>query len=490
MNNYKYKIAQLLLASCLLLCGKPVLSQGESHSLPGIESQRTLSKDPTSKLTEAVMKNGLHVIIDEKPGSTTVHCSIIVGVGSRYEPEGLNGISHLLEHLLFREEWWPPYDNEEQTPCTNRQEILNQISSAGGILNGSTTFEYTRYYLTAPASGFETVFDGLSRLVLEPCFNRRGVNLEKKIVLHEIAFMKNNPLAIAYYSFIDRVIPRDPLGRPITGTALSLKTIRFDKVKELYQTYYVPNNMTVVIVGGIDTEFALRKVERNFSDKEASPLPDKPFSTPRFPKKNLFKLKTLTKQGFFGLIVRTDGEKDKGRHAMRLLYSILGTGKNSRLYHKLKDEELSDFFITVKDFGPQEFASLSDIGIWGFVVGTSPDNLKRVEEIVLSEIEQMKNTPISEEELSIAKSEAVGSIKIGFENNAYRSAIYSHLSASGVLLTKEALLQEIEKISAEQITQTVQEHFKDNRFIVFTIMPAKGLGIVWAVIKFLLFKRI
>ncbi|MGR3311270.1 MAG: M16 family metallopeptidase [Candidatus Brocadiales bacterium] len=481
---------KLLLTTGLLIGGMPVLSGEKPHTLPGIVSQHTLTVDHTSKLTEAVMGNGLHVIIDERSGSTTVHCSIVVGVGSRYESEGINGISHLLEHLLFRDEWWPPYDNEPQISCPDRQEILNQISSAGGILNGSTTFEYTRYYLTAPASEFETVFEGLSRLVLEPCFNRRGVHLEKKIVLHEIAYTKNNPLVLAYYSFIDKIIPDDPLGRPIIGTTLSLKTISLDEIKDLYQTYYVPNNMAVVIVGGIDTEIALREVEKLFSDIEESPLPDKPFSTPHFPKKNFFRLKTLTKQGFLGLIVRTDGVKDKGRQVMRLLYSILGPGKNSRLYRKLKDEGLSDFFITVENFGSQELASLSDIGIWGFVVGASPDNLERVEEIVLSEIEKMKSAPISEEELSIAKSETAGRLKIDLESNDARASIYGHWSGSDELLTKDVILQEIEKISAEEITHTVQEHFQDDRLLVFTIMPAKGLGIVWAIIKFLLFKRI
>ncbi len=457
------------------------------------------SGEYTSLLTELTLRNGLHVIIDERPGSTTVHCSIMVGVGSRYESEGLNGISHLIEHILFRENWWPPYDNEEKLPCTNRQEILNQISSAGGILNGSTTFEYTRYYLTAPASEFEMVFEGLGKLVLEPCFNRRGVNLEKKVILHEIAFTKNNPLAIAYYSLIDRVIPDDPLGRPIAGTTLSLKAISFDSVKDLYQTYYVPSNMTVVIVGGIDTGIALREVERIFSDKEESPLPDKPFSTPHFnsPLSPFYKggfrgikLKTLTKQGYFALIVRTDGEMDEGIHAMRLLYSILGPGKNSRLYHKLKEEGLSDFFISAGDFGMQELASLSDIGIWGFVVGTRPDNLKRVEEVVLSEIEKMKSTPISEEELTIAKSETIGKLMIDFENNEARASIYGHWGVSGKLLTEDAFLQEIEKVSTEQITHAVQEHFKEDRLLVFTIEPAKGIGVLWATIKFLLFKRI
>ncbi len=521
MNNYKAKIVKILflfikVGLTLLICGIPVLRGEELHSLSGIESIRTLSEGPAShgsakasamasKLTEAVLGNGLHVIVDERPGSTTVHCSILVGVGSRYESEGLNGISHLIEHILFRENWWPPYDNEEKLPCTNRQEILNQISSAGGILNGSTTFEYTRYYLTAPASEFKTVFEGLSRLVLEPCFNRRGVNLEKKVILHEIAFTKNNPFTIAYYSLIDRVIPDDPLGRPIAGTTLSLKTINYDRIIDFYQTYYVPNNMTAVIVGGIDTEIALREVERIFSDKlaqrmesppvlgeKAGPLPDKPFSTPRFSTKgkNFFRLKTLSKQGYFALIVRTDGERDEGIHTMRLLYSILGPGKNSRLYRKLKEEGLSDFFISAGNFGMQELASLSDIGIWGFVVGTHPDNLKRVEEIVLSEIEKMKSTPISEDELTIAKSEAIGKLMIDFENNEARASIYGHWVVSGKLLTEDAFLQEIEKVSTEQITHAVQEHFQDDRLLVFTVEPAKGLGVLWAAIKFLLFKRI
>ena len=502
MNNYKAKIVKPLFFLIIteVLIGWTLANAERRNSFIPQSAIRT----PHSKLTELTLGNGLHVIIDERPGSTTVHCSIMVGVGSRYESEGLNGISHLIEHILFRENWWPPYDNEEKLSCTNRQEILNQISSAGGILNGSTTFEYTRYYLTAPASEFETVFEGLGKLVLEPCFNRRSVNLEKKVILHEIAFTKNNPLAIAYYSLIDRVIPDDPLGRPIAGTTLSLKAINFDSVKDLYQTYYVPNNMTVVIVGGIDTEIALREVEEIFSDTEKKHLPDKTIqgqvSTPRFSTKgkNFFRLKTLTKQGYFALIVRTDGEIDEGIHAMRLLYSILGPGKNSRLYRKLKEEGLSDFFIAVDDFGPQELASLSDIGIWGFVVGTRPDNLKRVEEIVLSEIEKMKSTPISEDELTIAKSETIGKLMIDFENNEVRAFIYGHWSVSGssgrtdrnVYPTIDAFLQEIEKVSTEQITHAVQEHFQDDRLLMFTIEPAKGLGVLWAAIKFLLFKRI
>jgi len=437
-----------------------------------------MTDEPYSKLSRYVLDNGLAVIIDERPISDTVYCGIYVRVGSRYETKKSNGISHFLEHLLFREKGATP--------------TVKQIEATGGLVNGVTTFEHTNYYFDTLASEFERAWDGLYRLVCEPTFGEHEVELERNIILREVAGMKSNPLAIAYYAAMEEFLPNTSLSMPIPGTRKSLKRISFQEIKSFYDTYYVPNNMFVVIVGGVHTESAVETVRRTFAQRESDHVPAPQFTLPPPRKKpHELRLKTLVDQGYLAIGILTDGEKDNHKYEMTLIDVILGSGRNSRIYKELKVRRgMTDFIMSLGDMVTAETRALSDIGIWGVAVGTPPQKLGDAEQIILDEMNRIKREPVALEEFETARKKLLGRFAIECETNSGRASFYAATELANEILSTEEYRGRIEAVTRETVAEAARDHFEDRDIILLDVKPARGLGKLAAIMRFLVFKRI
>lgn len=437
-----------------------------------------MTDDRYSKLSRYVLDNGLPVIIDERAVSDTVYCGIYVRVGSRYETKKNNGISHFLEHLLFREKGATP--------------TVKQIEATGGFVNGMTGFEHTNYHFDTLASEFEQAWEGLYSLVCEPSYGEREVELERKIILQEVAGGKSSPLAIAYYAAMKEFLPNTSLGMPVPGTRKSLKRIKIEEIRKFYETYYAPNNMFVVIVGGVDTESALEAVRSSFANRTSGPVPPRDFTRPPPQKKRReLRLKTLVDQGYLALGVLTDGEKSKHKYEMKVIDVILGSGRNSRIYKELKvNRGMTDFIISLADMAPVEAQSLSDIGLWGIAVGTPPKELGEAERIVLDEMNRIKTEQVPAEELATAEKKLLGRFAIECETNSGRAGFYAATELAGEHLSTEDYRKKIEAVTRETVADAAKDHFEDNGIMLLDVKPAKGVGKILAVLRFLVFKRI
>jgi len=437
-----------------------------------------MTDDRYSKLSRYVLDNGLPVIIDERAVSDTVYCGIYVRVGSRYETKRNNGISHFLEHLLFREKGATP--------------TVKQIEATGGFVNGMTGFEHTNYHFDTLASEFEKAWDGLYSLVCEPSYGEHEVELERKIILQEVAGAKSNPLAIAYYAAMKEFLPNSSLGMPVPGTRKSLKRIKIDEIRKFYETYYAPNNMFVVIVGGVDTESAFEAVRRSFTSRNAGPVPPREFTRPPAPKKrHELRLKTLVDQGYLALGVLTDGEKSKHKYEMKLIDVVLGSGRNSRIYKELKvNRGITDFIMSLADMAPVEARSLSDIGLWGIAVGTPTKDLDEAEQIILDEVNRIKTEPVPAEELGTAAKKLLGRFAIDCETNSGRAGFYAATELAGEFLSTEDYRKKVEAVTRQTVAEAAQEHFEDKNIMLLDVKPARGFQKILAVLRFLIFKRI
>lgn len=205
-----------------------------------------------SALYSLTLPNGLTAVIDSRPGRRTVYCEIGVRAGSRNEPLELAGMSHLLEHLLFK---------EGEAPGARKNPAFSRIRAAGGEVNAMTSFEVTTYYCDVHADAFEEGWRGLSNLVAAASFDAKDVDLERKAVLQEAALDKKNPLSVAAYSILDRLFPGDPLSQPVIGFTKTLRRIRFEDVDRYYGRFYVPANAWALVVGDVTPERAARLIE-------------------------------------------------------------------------------------------------------------------------------------------------------------------------------------------------------------------------------------
>lgn len=437
-----------------------------------------MTDDRYSKLSRCVLDNGLPVIVDERAISDTVYCGIYVRVGSRYETKKNNGISHFLEHLLFREKGATP--------------TVKKIEATGGFVNGMTGFEHTNYHFDTLASEFEQAWDGLYSLVCEPSYGQPEVELERNIILQEVAGAKSNPLAIAYYAAMKEFLPNSSLGMPVPGTRKSLKRIKLDDIRKFYETYYAPNNMFVVVVGGVDTESAIEAVRRSFANRNAGPVPPREFTRPPAQnKRRELRLKTLVDQGYLALGVLTDGEKSKHKYEMKVIDVILGSGRNSRIYRELKvNRGMTDFIVSLGDMAPVEARSLSDIGLWGIAVGTPTEDLNEAEQIILHEMNRIKTEPVPAEDLATAEKKVLGRFAIECETNSGRAGFYAATELAGEFLSTQDYRKKIEAVTRETVADAAKEHFEGKNIMLLDVKPAKGLGKTLAILRFLIFKRI
>jgi predicted Zn-dependent peptidase len=303
-----------------------------------------------------------------------------------------------------------------------------------------TTFEFTNYFFDTLASEFEQAWDGLYRLVCEPSFGTQEVELERKIILSEVAGMKSSPLAIAYHVAMKEFLPNTSLAMPIPGTRRSLNRISFQQIREFYDAHYVPNNMFVVIVGGVKTESALEAVRRTFAERDSADLPPKQFTLPPRQKR--------VKRG------------------------------------------MTDFIASVADMAPAGGAALSDIGCWGVAVGTAPKDLGEAEQIVENEMRRLTTEPLPSEELETARSRVLGRFVIACETNSGRAGFYTVTELAGEFLSLDENRRRIEAVTPESIAAAAKHKFQDKEVMLLDVKPARGIGKVLAIMRYLFFVRI
>jgi len=438
-------------------------------SIKSNDFQEVIAEDGSRCLSAVTLDSGMRVIIDERPERKTVYCQISVRTGSVYEPEEWSGIAHLLEHLLFKEKDNPTY---------------TRIIDSGGTINAYTSYDITAYHFEVQSSEFETSWEGLADMVLNPSFDKKDVEIERAVVLKEVDMGKSDPTAIAYYSVIDKLLPGSPFGRPIIGFRKNVKKLSHQNIIDYYNRYYCPSNMYVVIVGGIDTARALKAVKKSLADKAPGKRNIESYALP--PEevgKRFFRIKTLIHQSYLSMGIRTNGYKSDDNYALALLESIMGSGKDSRLYRRLVKEGLTDSIISLN-------VSLGDIGLIGFTVMINPEHLERARTAFLEEIERFRTEPPPNEELKRAKNRMLGGQIFSFEYNRGIVNFRNKSELYDLPLSRDEYKRSIKSITSEDIHSVAEKYLSQDRLIEVQVVPARGLGKLIAIFKYLLFKRI
>ncbi len=448
---------------------------------PSIAADRLEGEIQTadSHVQATTLSNGLKLIVEYRPGRETATCTIWINVGSRHEFASLNGISHLLEHLLVGREG-------------AERGLKSKLIGTGARINATTSFEWTNYYFTCLTSEFETAFDSLAAMVVEPDFSPEHVARERDIVVREASLAKNDPMAIAYYTFIDRFLPGNSLGRPIIGKRRSLRRIQPQHLHTFHAAHYAPNNTVITVTGGIPFEKVLDPAQKHFGSLDSRDLPDapiEPVDEGRWPV-NL-RIKTLVNAGYLGVGVVTDGFEDHYRYEMTILESLLGSGKSSRLIQRIKEEEgLADSVFSIADMAPGKQSKLSDIGLWGVGAQTSPKNLDRIKEILQEELEKIRTVPLDTRLLERTKREIRNRMILRLESDSYRSHYWASAAIHGPFESPSTYLDRLDALTPEQIREAAASRFADDRLILISVEPARGFGKIIAALKYLLFRRI
>ena len=384
------------------------------------------------------LDTGVRVVTEAMPSVRSVALGFWVGTGSRVEDDGQAGLSHLLEHLLFR-----------GSSRYGSLEIDQIFDAMGAEINAGTGKETTSLYSRVLDVHLERAMDVMADMIWRPAL--KEVDPERAVVLEEIAMYEDDPQDIVFDVLGRAVYGEHPLGRPIIGRAPVIRDTPVEEIAAFHARRYRPGSIVISAAGSVDhdqiVELATSTLELRDVDPAPPllPAPDAPRSTLQFQRKDTEQVHVCL--GAIGL-----PRHDDRRFALRVLDAIFGGLSSSRLFQAVREER--GLAYSVYSFTAQ-FIDTGEIGLY---VGTRPDNLAEAMEIVASELDRLRGEGVTEEELKRARENVKARIVLGLESAGARM---SRLGASVLyglpLLEIDEIMARIDAVTLEDLRGLVEE---------------------------------
>ncbi len=368
------------------------------------------------------LNNGIRVVGEEISSLRSVSIGLWIGTGSRYEGPHNNGISHFLEHMLFK-----------GTDRYSARELASIFDEIGGQVNAFTAKEYTCYYAKVLDEHFETAVDTLADMFFHSKFDSDEIEKEKKVVIEEIRMYEDEPDELVM-DILQRGIYADhPLGYTILGLEKNLEAFSQNDIRQYVNQRYRPKNVVISVAGNVTqaqvTEAMKRLFERDF---DAPERPSVDLTKPGF-ERTLSVREKDTEQ--VHLCLATEGLKagDDRLYGLILLNNALGSSSSSRLFQEIREER--GLAYSVFSF----HSAYQDCGLFGIYAGTSPKYMDEVLHLIYAECEKMAENGLAADELAKGKEQVKGSMMLALESSSSRM---SRLGKNELLLGREVTLDE------------------------------------------------
>jgi predicted Zn-dependent peptidase len=392
---------------------------------------------PEHRLTE--LDSGLRIATEAMPSVRSAALGFFVGAGSRGESEAEAGLSHFLEHMLFR-----------GTSRYASEEIDQLFDGMGAELNAGTDKEGTTVYARLLDQHLPVAFDVIADMVWRPAF--RDVDPERQVVLEEIAMYEDDPADIVFDVLGAAVYGDHPLGRPVIGRAPVIRDTPVDAIAEFHAHRYVPGSVVIAAAGSVDHDAIVELAERTLAGlrdgqtgPKPPPAPEQPSATLRFTSKE-------TEQVHVCLGALGVPRGDDRRFALRVLDAIFGGLSSSRLFQAVREQR--GLAYAVYSFS----ASFADSGEIGLYVGTRPDNLAEAMRVVGGELDRLRAGGVTEAELVRARENVKARIVLGLESPPARMSRLGASTLYGIpLLELDEIMARIDAVTAEDLGALVTE---------------------------------
>lgn len=412
----------------------------------------------SAEYTVNKLPNGQTVVVYEIKNNPIVTIDTWIKTGSINETDSNNGVAHFLEHLFFK-----------GTKAHPTGEFDRILESKGAIVNAATSKDFTHYYITLPSEHFNTAIDLHSDMLLNPQIPRKELEKERKVVLEEIAKDGNTPSAKVYENLNGLMYTYHPYKRKVIGTEDIIGTIRREEILEYFNQYYAPSNMVTLIVGDVDTQKVLDKVQQSFNQNYRKPV-KKAFRKEAQLSSQKRKLDyTDTESGYMMMGFRGAEIASKDTYTLDVLAEILGGGKSSRLYRDIKEQRGLAYSISSSN------GSFRDDGIFFISANFIPQNAEKLEKAIFEEISNIQKYGVTDEELIRAK-------KILIQNTYYSRESTSDIAGElGYILALtnsteiyDNYVDNINKVTASDVKLAAQKYLGKNRSAVSIMLPKKN----------------
>ncbi len=410
-----------------------------------------------TEYTITQLPSGVRVATAEMPQMESITMGLWVGIGGRYESKRVAGISHFIEHLLFK-----------GTKRRSAKQISQTVEGVGGYLNAFTGEETTCYYAKASHRYLDTLLDVLGDMYLHAKFAAADIDKERQVIKEELLMYRDQPDHYVHELLTEALWPNQPLGRSLTGTPESLDAIVRPTLLDFKSGNYIAANTVVAVAGHCRHDDIVARVERTLPLTRNS-------RTPRFEPardgQRSPRLRFLSKnveQTHLAIGVRGYSRKDSRRFPMKLLSVLLGENMSSRLFQTIREQHGLAYSIQ------SSTSYFADTGAFVISAGLDTKRLHKALQLVLRELKKIAKRAPATEELRRAKDYSIGQMRLGLESTSNQMMwIGEHLLAYGLIHTPEEIERKIEAVTPEQIQSVAAEMFRDNRLNAAVITPSK-----------------
>jgi len=404
------------------------------------------------------LENGLTVATAEMPHMASLSLGFWVGVGGRYEPGRLNGVSHFIEHLLFK-----------GTKRRSARDISQAVEGIGGYLNAFTSEENTCFYSKARHDRFDDLLDVLGDMLLNSRFDPTDVEKERGVIKEELAMYRDQPSQHVQELLNETLWPDQPLGRPLTGTERSLDRITRADLVGFLRSNYVTGATVVTAAGRLKHQKILNAV---------APLDDRfgrgarPRLTPSHneqaaPRLRLFTSKTEQTQMALG--IRTCSRHDERRFALRLLNTILGENMSSRLFQVIREDRGLAYNI----YSATSF--FEDTGDLVISAGLDTDQLPETLRLILRELHRLTAAPPGNAEFRRARDYVLGQFDLGLESTENQMMwLGEQLIGYGRVLSPARIKRRLSEVTPGAVRAVIRDFFRPDRLNLALVSPLKN----------------
>jgi predicted Zn-dependent peptidase len=405
-----------------------------------------------------VLPNGLTVITEEMQHIRSVSIGIWIKSGSRDEEPQWNGISHFVEHMVFK-----------GTKHRSAEDIARQVDSIGGNMDAFTAKECICFNIKLLDEHLPIAMDVLSDLVLNPVFNGPDITRERGVILEEIKMDEDSPDYLVHEIFTQNFWKDHPLGKPILGTKDTVKKFEREPVLDFYSKRFSPGNVIICAAGHLKHQEFVDLVAKHFQHMQPAKNGlhgSKPAVVPRIIMRN----KKSLEQVQICVGVPSHPIAHERRHASYILNTLLGGGMSSRLFQNIRERQGLAYAI-YSDLNPYR-----DTGCLSVYAGTSRESAGKVVQCVVNEFHKLKVEDVPAEELRRCKDQLKGSLMLSLESSTARM---SNLARQEMYFerfyTMDELLEKIEAVTSDDIRQLANEFFHTESIAVTVLGNLNGL---------------
>jgi predicted Zn-dependent peptidase len=407
-----------------------------------------------------VLPNGLTILTEQMDHIRSVSMGIWVKSGSRHEDANVNGISHFVEHMVFK-----------GTTSRSAEDIARQVDSIGGNMDAFTGKETICFNIKVLDEHLPIAVDVLSDMVLHPVFDGNEITRERGVILEEIKMDEDNPDYLVHEIFTQNFFKDHPLGKPILGTKETVRRFDQDAVLAYYGSKFAPGNLVISAAGNLVHAEFVELLRKQFGQLPAGSngWHDTP---PKIHSRIILRNKKALEQVQICVGVPSYPISHEKRYASYILNTLLGGGMSSRLFQNIREKQGLVYSIF------SELNPFRDTGLLSVYAGTSRESAPKVVQAIVSEFRQLKESAISDEELKRAKDQLKGGLMLSLESSTARM---SNLARQEMYYDRffgmDEIIERIQAVTVEDLLQSAAEFFQPQLIAVTVLGNLNGLKI-------------